>query len=306
MRLTDGAEGDAAAAAAPAASTHEWVNEEFLPHEPRAALARLRGGLRVLVIPMEDASLSHLRVTINTGQDHEVRPGMREVSHFVEHMNGLWTSDEHPDSAALTLATSLRGMSSNASVTADLTTYWVTCQPGDLAHFARVLLRSLVRFRLDRAVFEQERTAVQEELRGMLSDPFSEMHARLARAHFGDHPRATSLRQQLDNVERLGEADLLSYRRDHYRAGGMVLAVAGRLEDAQLAETLRCLTEHLPRAGPVPPFPPPRSRSACRPSAPGPRTGWGSASARGCGRAAPSLWRCAWPSWCWPAASTPG
>lgn len=232
----------------------QWIHQGNA-HEPDAALLRTPNGMRLLLVPMEDAQVCHIRVAMNTGQDHEADPHMREVSHFTEHLQAQWTSDEHPEAQKLTMQTSKVGFDSNASVEADTSTFWMTCRPEDLAYFVRIMMRSLTHFKVDSAILDQERSAVQEELRAILSDPWTEMHYRVLKEEFGDHPRATHVRMQLENTARLTKEDVLAYRQRFYRARGTVMVLSGRLLEKPLTDALVTIKENALPSGAIPSFP---------------------------------------------------
>jgi predicted Zn-dependent peptidase len=88
--------------------------------------------------------------------------------------------------------------------------------------------------------------ATQKEIERALDDPFERTYARLNELLFEDHPYAYPARGTLDGVARITREDVVSFHRDRYVGGAVVVAVVGDVDPEAVFEIVGERFEDLP------------------------------------------------------------
>ena len=123
----------------------------------------LKNGLKLLFIPMGKIEMVHIELKVLCGWEHENKYTL-ESAHFLEHMLAKFTSKQYPDGKFNKYQLGKFGIHSNAMTTSQITSYLLE---GNVKHFDFMLdlmLNSYKNFVIDDDIFEQERSAIVQEL----------------------------------------------------------------------------------------------------------------------------------------------
>ena len=97
--------------------------------------------------------------------------------------------------------------------------------------------------------FDMEKKVILEEI-GMYEDqPASVAYDRAMQLHFAGHPLGQSVLGTTESVSALTSEQMRGYHAEHYRAGNIVLAVAGRTEWSTVLELAQKHCGHWPSGG---------------------------------------------------------
>ncbi len=172
-----------------------------------------------------------------------VRTGARDetaevsgVSHFLEHMafkgNDNFTADD------VNRVFDEIGAKYNASTSEEVTLFYAAILP-EYQPQTFELLATLLTPSLRQDDFDMEKKVILEEI-GMYEDqPTFTAYEKAMQSHFAGHPLGQSILGTTRSIEELTSEQMRTYHRDHYQAGNITLAVAGRTdwtEVLQLAE----------------------------------------------------------------------
>jgi predicted Zn-dependent peptidase len=167
------------------------------------------------------------------------------ASHFLEHLLFKGTADR--GAAEIAHAVESVGGDMNAFTTQEYTAFYVRV-PDDHLGLALDILADVVwhpALRLDEV--ESERRVILEEI-GMRDDAPDDMVHELAnQALFPDHPLGRSVLGTRDTIAAMSRDAIAEYHSAHYRPSNVVIAAAGNLEHAMVAE--RVLAGMPARAG---------------------------------------------------------
>jgi predicted Zn-dependent peptidase len=200
---------------------------------PRATVATLANGLRVVVAPLPQLHRTHVALWARVGSRFERRAD-NGISHFLEHM--IYRGTQRVRSAhEVNLAFERLGGSLFASTQVDHGIFSLSLPPESLdgasALFGEVLSQPAF---LD---IDIERGIVLEEILEDLDDEGREVDPdNLSRALiYGDHPLGMTITGSEAQVRSFDEAALRRWHQAHYVAGNAVLAFSGAIEpDAAL------------------------------------------------------------------------
>ena len=173
-----------------------------------------------------------------------VRTGSRDesaeesgVSHFLEHMafkgNDRYTADD------INRKFDDIGAESNASTSEEITTFHTAVLPEYLP-VAFELLAALMMPALREEDFDLEKNVILEEIAMYEDSPFWVAYEKALTEHFQGHPLERLILGTTESISALTAAQMQQYHAEHYKAGNIVLAVAGNTDWDQvlkLAET---------------------------------------------------------------------
>ncbi len=210
------------------------------------AYAKLKNGLKLLVISDKEAQRAAAAVDVKAGSANEpdTYPGL---AHFLEHMLFLGT-DQYPSPDDFMDYITAHGGSNNAYTGFDQTNYHFSIDPkylhGALKRFARFFVAPL----MDEKYVTREREAVNSEYQAKISEPFWRDADVFKHAINPQHPYA---RFNVGSLETL-PADtvrpaLLEFYKKYYSADRMSVVIIGNESTDTLLKWGRALFAEVPQ-----------------------------------------------------------
>ena len=190
-------------------------------------LATLPNGLRVLAIRMPGRQTVNLSVFIRTGSQHESRR-QNGISHVVEHMAFKGTRER--SCQRINLDAERLGAEVNAHTDKDHTAFHIEGLARDLPAFVPMLADIVQNSTFPQAELERERQVILHEFTEFEEDPATMAFKLFDRACYGEHPVAWPVIGNRANVARFTRDELLGYVASQYRAGNVIVAVAGDVD----------------------------------------------------------------------------
>ena len=131
-------------------------------------IIKLKNGVRALIVPV-NTELTDVSVSILLGQNHEKLNEM-EVTHYMEHLMGRFTSKKYQDHKAISQELNKRGALTNASVSAYETKFYIQGFYKDVDFYLDLLANTVSNFQLEKSLAKQEKHAVMQELRNYIAN----------------------------------------------------------------------------------------------------------------------------------------
>jgi len=193
-------------------------------------------GVRLITAPMPARASVSVALMFRVGSRYEAPP-RAGISHFLEHMV-FKGSAKYP--TALAVAESIEGVGGvvNAATDKELTMFWAKVARDKLPLAVDVLCDLAQHPALDEGEAEKEREVIVEELRMYLDSPTDHVHSVFEEMLFPDHPLGVDVAGTEASVRATTVADMAGHLREHYRAGGLVVAVGGAVEHDEVTELL--------------------------------------------------------------------
>ncbi len=199
--------------------------------------ATLDNGLTVIAELNPQVYSVALEFAVRTGSRDETAD-VNGVSHFLEHMafkgNEVYTADD------INRKFDEIGAESNASTNEELTRFHTAVLPEYLPE-AFELLSVLLTPALRKSDFDLEKKVILEEIGMYMDSPFWVGYERAMTEHFGGHPLEHLILGTNESISALGVEQMRAYHDEHYKAGNIVLAVAGNTD---WDEILRLAEKH--------------------------------------------------------------
>ena len=200
-----------------------------------------------------------LGVWVRTGSRHE-GPGEEGLSHFLEHMFFKGTARR----TARQIAEELDAVGGHldASTGREVTCFYARVLAENLPMACDVLCDQLLNSAFRDEDIGKERDVVIEEIRSYEDEPAEVVMDSLLKTFYGEHPLALPVLGDRKVIGALDRATLAGYRDRHYTADNIIVAAAGNVRHAELADLMSPLLSGLPASGDrrriFPPDPRPR------------------------------------------------
>jgi predicted Zn-dependent peptidase len=156
------------------------------------------------------------------------------VSHFIEHM--LFKGTEKHTAREIAEAMDSIGGQLNAFTSREYTCYYARVLDEHLEFAISLLSEMLCKSRFSPEELEKERGVILEEINMYEDEPDELVHDLFAKLVFGDHPLGRPILGTAETVNSLTRMKIISYINQYYTPGRILVAAAGNLFQARLAE----------------------------------------------------------------------
>ena len=193
----------------------------------------LESGLRVATHDMPQLETAAVGVWVDVGARAE-RPQVNGISHMLEHMAFKGTRRR----SALQIAEEIErvGGHLNAYTSREQTAYYARVLKDDLALAVDMLADILQNSIFEKTELARERDVIIQEIGEANDTPDDIVFDRLQEAAFPEQPMGRSILGTVERVRGFDRAALACYMTDQYRAPGMVLVAAGRVDHGRLVD----------------------------------------------------------------------
>lgn len=198
-------------------------------------LTTLGNGIRVIAEPLTNYNSVAVGIWVKTGSTCE-QPKENGISHFIEHMMFKGTKKRSAKDIAVDM--DRIGGQLNAFTSKECTCYHARVVPDKLGVAVDVLSDLFINPMLDAQELEKEKGVVLEEI-AMVGDNVEELaHEKISELYFKGSTLSQPILGSAENVSAFTRDDIVRYIDAHYYPANVLIAVAGRYDEAQLLETI--------------------------------------------------------------------
>jgi len=198
----------------------------------------LTNNVRLLTIPLQETQTASLVVLTKVGSRNE-SASISGASHFIEHLMFKGTK-RRPTTLDLAKELDSIGAEFNAFTGKDLTGYFIKSDAKHLSLSIDVLSDILLHSKFDPQEITKEKGVIIEEINMYQDNPLMYVEDLLEQTIYGkSDPLGRSISGSRQTVSALTQKDLLAYKNNFYTGSNIVIAVAGRFGQKQLAELKR-------------------------------------------------------------------
>ena len=198
-------------------------------------ISTLSSGMRLVTETMEGTASACLGFWVGTGSRDE-GPKQAGISHFLEHL--LFKGTPTRSARAIAEAVDAVGGDMNAFTTKEYTAFYIRTLAEDLPLGLEILGEIMVDPALRKEEVDAERQVILEEVLMHLDEPADVVQERFADAVFPDHPLGREVLGLPEVITSVGVEEIRAFFDEHYRPGNIVVAAAGDVEHARIAERL--------------------------------------------------------------------
>lgn len=190
----------------------------------------LKNGLRIIVVPMEDAPSVTVMSLVEAGSKYETKD-QNGLSHFLEHMCFKGT-EKRPRSHDIALEFDSIGAQNNAFTSQEVTGYWGKAHPKHTDKLLDLISDMYLNPTFPADDLEKEKGVIIEEINMYEDLPHRLVHDVFSELLYGDQPAGWSIAGPKENIKKFTRDDFVKYRKDHYVASTTTIVVAGNVDVA--------------------------------------------------------------------------
>lgn len=197
---------------------------------------RLENGLTILVTEQRELPVVSAQVWVGVGSVDE-GDAVRGLSHFLEHLMFKGTKNFPGDEISRRVEKT--GGVINAGTSKEFTQYYIDTQKDGVDEALRMLADIVFSATLPQDDIDRERPVVIEEIRRAADNPFSGLHDQFSAALFPTTPYGHNIIGSADVIRTITRDEINAYYRRYYVPGNMIVSVAGDVDAAAAADTIR-------------------------------------------------------------------
>ncbi len=175
-------------------------------------------------------------VWIKTGSRHEEYSALSGVSHFIEHLAFKGTPQRSAREIAFTIDS--LGGHLDAFTGREYTCFYTRVMDKHLPQAVELLADIVLHPSLDPKEMEVERQVILEEIRTTEDSPDDYVHDLFIQAVWRGHTLGQSILGTSKSISNLSHQGLVTYFKQNYYGGNMIISAAGNLEHRELRELI--------------------------------------------------------------------
>ena len=199
----------------------------------------LTNGLRIVTVPLHDASTVMLMILAETGSEYEEKAS-NGISHFLEHMCFKGTA-KRPSSKIITNELDSLGAASNAFTSNDHTGFYAKAHADKAEDILDIVSDIYLNSSFPEAEIEREKGVVIEEINMYEDQPQSKVWNVLGSALFGDQPAGRAIIGTKESVSAITRDDLVAYHAAHYVPEATTIVVAGKIDEKNIVAKIEAV-----------------------------------------------------------------
>ncbi|MFA6422997.1 MAG: pitrilysin family protein [Patescibacteria group bacterium] len=204
----------------------------------------LKNGIRFISIPMTDTNTVSVLILVKVGSRYETKE-TGGLSHFLEHMVFKGTK-KRPTTLDISTSLDELGAEFNAFTGEELTGFYIKSQSKDFDHSLDILNDMLFNSLFDIKEIEREKGVITAELNMYREDPKLHVSTMGQELLYDDTPLGRDIGGTIETVNKFEKNNFLDYIKKHYIGKNIVVAVAGKQDNAWL-ENLKEKMEEIPK-----------------------------------------------------------
>jgi len=190
---------------------------------------KLKNGLNIVFVPDKKIKLIYINIGVKIGSDTETVKTL-ELSHFIEHLFTLLTSNKYKDGLANRNLLAKYNIDQDAEVITKNTDFQYVMKKKYLNKFLDILGNALVDFTIDEKLFINEKNSVVEELNAIINDTDYKLESFIDKTLYRSHTRNYSQELRLANVKTTKSKDILDFFKKYYKPENMVISFFGDVD----------------------------------------------------------------------------
>jgi predicted Zn-dependent peptidase len=187
----------------------------------------LSNGVRLLVEPVESVQSAAIGLWCRTGSSHELE-NEAGITHLIEHM--LFKGTKKRTAKDIAEAIEGRGGALNAFTDKESTCYYCRVLADDVENGIDVLSDMMLNSLIDPKELKMEESVVLEEIKRGEDEPGDHVHEVHLSARWGKHPLGKPIIGTRESVSGFERKHLAEYMERRYRAGNVLLGIAGNVD----------------------------------------------------------------------------
>ena len=214
-------------------STHPLYTKKVLPN-----------GVTLLTVPIPTALSITMSVFVKAGSRYETKP-VNGISHFLEHLHFKGTK-KFPTAKKLSEIVDSIGGEFNANTGKEHTQYFIRASSEHLPLITEVLTDLVQQPLFNEKEIEREKGVIIEEINMYKDNPQIHIESLFEETMWPQTPLGWDIAGTAEVIRAIKKQDIVNYRKQWYQPSNIIIAVAGKFDQAQLEREIEALWSKLP------------------------------------------------------------
>ncbi len=197
----------------------------------------LKNGLRVVTVPVKNASSVTVLILVGTGSKYEDKD-INGISHFLEHMFFKGTK-KRPTTLKISETLDMIGGQYNAFTSKEVTGFWAKVDKKNVDVALDWISDIFLNSKFEQQEIERERGVVIEELNMYLDTPTAYVSELFEDLLYGDQPAGWRIVGEKENILSFNQEKVLNYFKSHYANQNTVICIAGDIKTKPTEEKIK-------------------------------------------------------------------
>lgn len=234
------------------------IGEKFSEFFSSIYSETLENGLKYIIVERHNLPIVSFYIFYKTGSRNEV-PGIRGISHFLEHMMFNETKNLPPREFDRILEEN--GGDSNAYTSQDWTVYYEEFPPDAFNKVVEMEADRMQNLKFSESIVESERNVIMEERRFRTENlPYGIQEEALYSLAYLEHPYRFPVIGYMEDLANIKIKDLKDYYESYYAPNNALIVVSGDIDRKKAIKIIKKNFENIPPR-PIPQSLIPREKS---------------------------------------------
>jgi len=195
-----------------------------------------KNGMTLLTVPIPTALSITMSVFVKAGSRYE-EPRVNGISHFLEHLHFKGTK-KYPTAKKLSEAVDSIGGDFNANTGKEHTQYYIRAASGHLPLIMNVLTELVQNPLFDEKEIEREKGVIIEEINMYKDNPQIHIESLFEETMWPKTALGRDIAGTADIIRAIKKSDIIDYRKKWYHPSNMIIAIAGKFDQAELEKLI--------------------------------------------------------------------
>lgn len=186
-------------------------------------IKKLKNGITLLVIPL-NVNITKIEIKILLGSMHEKRKEV-ELTHYMEHLMGTFTSNKYKSSLKNKIELNKRGADTNAYVSDNETSFYITGFYKDFEFYVDLLSNTLNNFYIDNNIVNNEKKAVIQENNNYMVNYEYVFDLKIWRYLFKKYGYMYDNKIKINNIKNFNISKMYNYIKNHILLKNTIVSV---------------------------------------------------------------------------------
>lgn len=191
-------------------------------------ISKLTNGVQLVTAPLHDTKVVTVLIMFKVGSRYEQK-NQNGISHFLEHLFFKGTKNR-PSTLEISHELDSVGAAYNAFTSKEYTGYYIKLESHKLELALDMLSDMLCNSLFDPKEIERERGVIMEEINMYEDNPMATVEEDLEHLLYGENTLGRTIVGPKTTIQKISRQQILEYRRSHYHANNMVVAIAGKVD----------------------------------------------------------------------------
>jgi len=191
----------------------------------------LDNGIKLYVIPVEDAKTIRIGVYVNIGSIYEEKE-YRGISHLLEHM--MFKTNRKYKASEIDMGLELNGGISNAMTSTHYTIYFTECVKEGFERVVDIMFSMFENDRYLEDEFENEKKVVISELERIRNNPEEILYNLIQRSVFGKSDYGEEIGGSIETVKNITKEVLEEFKARYYTPKNMFIILEGDVKEREI------------------------------------------------------------------------